>query len=529
MKKILLSILLAIVATGANAQFKGCVNMKPDSRSQMDVYMISFNFATVCKQMGVDREEFFYALLRGWNMPNPEFRAYLLSDDSGANCFGCDLTLDGKKAWEEQDRWWHCEGDLSELVLNQLSFAITPVLKIMPEDNPPQPKEGDRGHAVWVLEYQGKVATFDISVNYTSVAEPPIALGTLEKVGEQTLTGTVDYNGPLWLKTDVDKIAALFGGNVERGNLHLYVLADEKEQSIVECSDYMPKNLSISSVVIPEACPTDFFYVEYAAGNGTMIVSAPSDAFQGGQRTSGSVFLVADGKYYELKMDIQFGQVYDDRDSFDTVETICKNVQLMWTDEFFTYYNKEEYRYGLVSTDLGQDKLQGMLGTDSPMLYAESKADDGSVYLTRRYSAAPGQGFWFQSEDGQCYRSELGPEVSIGVYYSDGVLNWYECPVPGLMGVGKEFLVNLYLANPENGKAVKYEISVEIVKELQTESVAYVRSLPIGMGGNPDGIERPTPSPSLGKGAIYDLQGRRLLKAPEKGLYIQGGKKVLVK
>ena len=45
----------------------------------------------------------------------------------------------------------------------------------------------------------------------------------------------------------------------------------------------------------------------------------------------------------------------------------------------------------------------------------------------------------------------------------------------------------------------------------------------------PVGIEevgsRPTPSPSLRKEVIYDLQGRRLQKVPEKGLYIQDGKK----
>ena len=97
------------------------------------------------------------------------------------------------------------------------------------------------------------------------------------------------------------------------------------------------------------------------------------------------------------------------------------------------------------------------------------------------------------------------------------------------------------VANPENGKAVKYEISVEIVKELQTESVAYVRSLPVGLTGSPDGIEKvqevqglkgsstseaakPSAKGSKVQG-LYDLQGRRLMKAPEKGLYIQDGKK----
>ena len=53
----------------------------------------------------------------------------------------------------------------------------------------------------------------------------------------------------------------------------------------------------------------------------------------------------------------------------------------------------------------------------------------------------------------------------------------------------------------------------------------------VNLETNPNGIEEvsSTPSPSLSRGAIYDLQGRRLMKAPEKGLYIQDGKKMMVK
>ena len=160
-----------------------------------------------------------------------------------------------------------------------------------------------------------------------------------------------------------------------------------------------------------------------------------------------------------------------------------------------------------------------MLGTNSPKLYAEQKNDDGIAY-TSRYNAAPGQGFWFTSDGGQLYR-QYNNYTSLGAYYTDGSIKWYEVPS---LELDDTFQLNLYLANPDNGKAVKYAINVSFVKELQTESVAYVRSLPVGLG-TPDGIERPTPSPSLGKGAIYDLQGRRLLKAPEKGIYIQDGKK----
>lgn len=54
---------------------------------------------------------------------------------------------------------------------------------------------------------------------------------------------------------------------------------------------------------------------------------------------------------------------------------------------------------------------------------------------------------------------------------------------------------------------------------LENDDEAFTATLNI----EPYGI-RPTPSPSLSRGAIYDLQGRRLMKAPEKGLYIRDGK-----
>ena len=49
-----------------------------------------------------------------------------------------------------------------------------------------------------------------------------------------------------------------------------------------------------------------------------------------------------------------------------------------------------------------------------------------------------------------------------------------------------------------------------------------------GGGNSIKGVKHP-PCLSLSKGTIYDLQGRRLQKAPEKGMYIQDEIKVLVK
>ena len=52
----------------------------------------------------------------------------------------------------------------------------------------------------------------------------------------------------------------------------------------------------------------------------------------------------------------------------------------------------------------------------------------------------------------------------------------------------------------------------------------------VNLENNPDGIEEISrPDPSRNGGECYDLQGRKLQKAPERGLYIQDGKKVLVK
>ena len=47
--------------------------------------------------------------------------------------------------------------------------------------------------------------------------------------------------------------------------------------------------------------------------------------------------------------------------------------------------------------------------------------------------------------------------------------------------------------------------------------------------GNENTIGRPTSNPSLVRDGIYDLQGRRLPKAPQKGMYIKDGKKVVKK
>ena len=76
----------------------------------------------------------------------------------------------------------------------------------------------------------------------------------------------------------------------------------------------------------------------------------------------------------------------------------------------------------------------------------------------------------------------------------------------------------------------KLDVLLMIQNAANSTSSARQRGIPFDLGGGTTGIERPTPSPSLNGGEIYDLQGRRLDQAPKaKGVYIRNGILVVIK
>ena len=532
MKRLLLSVLVAVAAISASAQFKGSVDIKPIQNAKPR--QISFNFAAVCKQLEVDRKEFATILQRGWYRQDSQFKLYLITDkESKSNDVSTMLTADGLRA-EWDNRMWQCEIYADNVSMNRLYFNVA--LCLSERGDRPFAKVGDVCHATYALEYQGKTATFDITVNVTEQDGPLIPLSSLEKVGSEVLTGTYEYLDGLTLQIDVDKVAALFGGEVEGTNLQFYAMEDAEKELIIDGGIGSSATLNMDGTLNQEESPKEWVSMSYAFGNGSLSMGygtsadiKQTDAFPTGQKTSGSVFLVADGKYYELILDIQIGAPKKDCESLDIVKTEQQEVQLMATQSSFTYYDKETNRFGLVSTEIDVNGAKALLGTETPVLYAEKKNENGDVVYSCRYTVAPGQGFWFTEEG---YYSSYDNETPLGAYLTDGSLKWYAGPYSQILNAGNTYQLNLYLANPETGKAVKYEINVEIVEELQTESVAYVRSLPVGLTGSPNGIEKVQEVQGL-KGSkfkvqgLFDLQGRRLMKAPEKGLYIQDGKVVI--
>ena len=516
--------LVAVAAIGANAQFKGSVDVKYKMEPREQV--IGFNFSRVCQQLGVDKDEFGILLWNQWfrgASAEHDYSLYLLTDGGGGVLADYKLTADGRKAGDS-DGLWKCSIVPHNIIeRNRLDFCVSPCTDGS-DDEYPLGKVGDTYNAVFALECQGRIATFDITMNITKEEGPAIPLSSMEKIGEKVLSAHLDFAEENTLYFDLADILPLFGDDVEGSNLQLFVMSDAERQLVIGsnvANQFF--DLKIDGMVSTNRKAMDYYVVRYNGyGGAEFSVAASSDVFKGGQKTSGSVFLVADGKYYELILDIQFGDEYADQENFDIVKTEQLDVQLMWTENYFSYRNREDGRFGLISTDIDEAEVKKLIGTNSPRLYAEQK-DGNAIAYTSRYNAAPGQGFWFTSDGGQCYRQNSNYR-SIGAYYTEGSLKWYESPS---LELDDRFQVNLYLANPENGKAVKYEIGIELVKELQTESVAYVRKLPIGMDDTNGIHSAPMPQPT--SSALYDLSGRRLQQKPAKGIYIEGGKMILVK
>ena len=371
MKRILLSILLAIVAMGANAQFKGSVDIKCKMEPRGKV--ISFNFPRVCQQLGVDKDEFGILLRKQWFNASRDYSLYLLTDGGGDVPGDYRLTADGRKA-SESDGMWECSIDPYSVEWNRLDFLVCPCTDGS-FDEYPVGKVGDTYNAVFALEYQGRIATFDITMNMTDEEGPAVPLSSMEKVGEQVLSACLDFSEGNYLYFELADIVPLFGDDVEGSNLQLCAMTDAEQQLIIR-NDYSHQSfdLKIDGMECTNRRAMDFYVVRYERNGGAMLsVAAESDAFKGGQKTSGSVFLVADGKYYELILDIQFGDEYADMESLDIVKTEQMDVQLVWTENYFSYYDYEgtERRYGLISTDIDEAEVKKLIGTDSPRLFAE--------------------------------------------------------------------------------------------------------------------------------------------------------------
>ncbi len=131
-------------------------------------------------------------------------------------------------------------------------------------------------------------------------------------------------------------------------------------------------------------------------------------------------------------------------------------------------------------------------------------------------------------QDGLLYKtfisgSYYNGEVIRSVSFVQGIGPLWSGPLSGLGSPNSTFQRNYFAFYRNDRLLYKNEGYVSALERYFPD----ILDILIGKK-NPDGIVL-TQKPSTDKKAIYNLQGLRLQKAPEKGLYIQDGKKVVIK
>jgi len=214
--------------------------------------------------------------------------------------------------------------------------------------------------------------------------------------------------------------------------------------------------------------------------------------FEGGEKTTGSLFYALDNEYYELKMDIQIGDVVD------TTKVILgpADCEIVAT-RYYTYhivpgsayqdYGKNaagETDYHLMDKPIDADIefIESQLGTTTPTFYGEVIDTLGAATYSKKYSCDPNPGFWMEPAKNVENKSSVSTWKSgdtYGICYASGVFQFFQ--YPSSQDVGAKFTDNFYLVNQDAGKQIKFVITVVYVEEIQPEAetvATYTLTLP---------------------------------------------------
>ena len=214
--------------------------------------------------------------------------------------------------------------------------------------------------------------------------------------------------------------------------------------------------------------------------------------FEGGEKTTGSLFYALDNEYYELKMDIQIGDVVD------TTKVILgpADCEIVAT-RYYTYhivpgsayqdYGKNaagETDYHLMDKPIDADIefIEAQLGTTTPTFYGEVIDTLGAATYSKKYSCDPNPGFWMEPAKNVENKSSVSTWKSgdtYGICYASGVFQFFQ--YPSSQDVGAKFTDNFYLVNQDAGKQIKFVITVVYVEEIQPEAetvATYTLTLP---------------------------------------------------
>ena len=208
------------------------------------------------------------------------------------------------------------------------------------------------------------------------------------------------------------------------------------------------------------------------------------NVFEGGEKTTGSLFYVLDNEYYELKMDIQIGEK-EDTTKVITKPEECEIVATKYytyrivpnnTDNDYQKYGTNaagETDYHLMDKpiDLDINFIEAQLGTASPTFYGEIIDTLGNATYSKNYSCDPKPGFWMEPaakvENKSSVSTWKGGDT-YGICYANGVFQFFQ--YPSSQSVGAKYVDNFYLVNQDAGKQIKFVITVVYVEDILPEA-----------------------------------------------------------
>ena len=337
------------------------------------------------------------------------------------------------------------------------------------------------------------------------------------RVGGETITLKRDIllgYTPTRVTMKIDSIASLFKEGTVAADLQFVALTSDGEPTTVYTTGEAQSGtasggfwMTMESNPIGWSTSTKSYFVNNYLTR--LDIGHMPSIFEGGEKTTGSLFYVLDNEYYELKMDVQIGESADPGQQVFTVED-CEIV----STQSFTYQivphptdyqnygtgpdNAIDYHLMEAPIDLDLDYIERMLGTRSPVFYGESIDETGAAKFTNVYSCDPMPGFWMAPAPNIANKSTVARWAAgdtYGICYAEGVFQFFQ--YPGDHVAGDKYVDNFYLVNTEAGKKMKYIINVEYVEAITKLDI--VETL------NVTGAPRDAADPNYGAVADIDL------------------------
>lgn len=329
---------------------------------------------------------------------------------------------------------------------------------------------------------------YELKVELTIIPEPAKPYKEMEKVGEENYEFELDHDfndyGISYLEFNLDSIAELLG--CDPADIKLQFLKDEENFSSSSTANNGGCWLNEDGFVCSWSTTARTYFEPTTSGDFSELLFG---SYQPGWGSvledsviyKGSAFLVGNNKYYQVNGSFWRKGENVDPQSY-TVETCATVATQVYTYQIVPNGNDYQDDHMINEPlDLNIDFIKAQLG-GTETLYGEVFDSVGNVTYSKAYSCDPKPGFWMiASADNVEHKSMVGTwgTNTYGMSYANGIMQFFQ--FPGQRAVGDYYTDNFYLVNLQNGKKIKYVVTVNFVEEY-TEMSEVVGSETLTLG-----------------------------------------------